>query len=53
MGFDIKSEFDPSCTGLTSANKFNVIVSDGKHCYRVAKFANQILSLRQSMMYNK
>ena len=32
MGFDIISEFDPSCTGLTSANKFNVIASILGYC---------------------
>ena len=40
------SEFDLFFTSLTSADKFNVIMSDGNHCYRVA---NQILSLRQSI----
>ena len=51
--FDNMSEFDPSFTDLTSADKFNVIMSDGNRCHRVAKFANQIFSLRQSIMYNK
>ena len=50
--FDCMSEFDPSFNDLTSVDKFNVLMSDGNHCYRVAKFANQILSLRQSIMYN-
>ena len=47
------SEFDPSFTDLTSIDKFNVVMSDGNHCYRVSNFDNQILSLRQSIMYNK
>ena len=51
--FDFMSEFYPSFTDLTSVDKFNVIMSDGNHCYRVAKFANEILCLRQSVMYNK
>ena len=49
----IMSEFDLSFTDLAFADKFNVIMSDGKHCYRVSKFANQIVSLWQSIMYNK
>ena len=51
--FDYMSEFDHSFTDLTSVDKFNVIMSDGNHCYRVAKFANQILSLRQTIIYIK
>ena len=39
--FDIMSEFYISFTGLTSADKFNVNMSYGKHCYRVA-FAKHI-----------
>ena len=47
------SELDPSFSDLTSADKFNVIMSDNKldHYYWVAKFANQILPLRQSIVF--
>ena len=37
---------------LKSIIEFNRIMSDGKHCYKVAKFANQILSSSQLTTYN-
>ena len=36
---------------LKSIIEFNCLMSDGHHCYMVAKFANQILS--QLIMYNR
>ena len=55
---DIRSLFlidmfkcNPSFTNLSHNDKFNFVMSDGNHCCRVAKFANQIFTLRQSVLY--
>ena len=49
--FNDMLQYIPSFNSLSDHDKFISAMSDGNHSYRVAKYANEILSVRHSTIY--